>query len=491
MIFRWKGILYILGHGGVRLGLALCGIKVRVAGAEHMPLDRAAVYCANHQSNVDPPILFDALHPRMHIVYKAEIDAIPLLARAFRLGGFVPIDRRNKEAAMRSIEAGAAFDPVGQLVPDLPGRHAQHDRRVSCRSRRAASSWRSRRRRRSCRWRSRVAATRCSAAAGSSGRSRVSIRVGEPIETVGHGHGRSRHADRARSRANRSPAGRRGRCRLTGLMTGAAGLRAGRAQGASARCSPSRSPPRGAGADTRAPPPQPTFRTEANYVRVDVYPTKDGAPVPDLTQDDFEVLEGGAPQTHRAVRARGDSRGRTAGDARRAEHGSRIARRWPSSSRARLFVLFLDTYHVDVGASHAIRKPLVDALDRLIGQDDLVAVMTPEMSASDMTFARRTTTIEGFLTRYWHWGERDRVTPVDPQDQEYGQCYPNEPPTGLGSECTRSERHRRRDDRSPPRKAGARCAAGSRAVSARRARGAQGDSGDHERLAAVSARMTV
>src|SRR2546423_7748151 len=44
----------------------------------------------------------------MHIVYKAEINAIPLLARAFRHGGFVPIERRNKEAAMRSLEAGAA-----------------------------------------------------------------------------------------------------------------------------------------------------------------------------------------------------------------------------------------------------------------------------------------------------------------------------------------------------------------------------------------------
>ena len=108
MIFRWKGILYILGHGGVRLGLALAGIKVRIAGAEHLPRGRAAIYCANHQSNIDPPVLFTALHPRMHIVYKAEINAIPLLARAFQHGGFVPIDRRNKEAAMRSLEAGAA-----------------------------------------------------------------------------------------------------------------------------------------------------------------------------------------------------------------------------------------------------------------------------------------------------------------------------------------------------------------------------------------------
>ena len=50
--------------------------------------------------------------------------------------------------------------------------------------------------------------------------------------------------------------------------------------------------------------------------------------------------------------------------------------------RARVFVLFLDTYHVEIDGSHNIRKPLVDALDRLIGPDDLVAVMTPEMSAA-------------------------------------------------------------------------------------------------------------
>ena len=106
--FRWKSLLYIFGHGGVRLGLALSGIKFKVVGREHVPLDRAAVYCANHQSNVDPPVLFHAVHPRMHILYKHEIDQIPVLARAFRMGGFIPVDRRNKEAALRSIEAGAA-----------------------------------------------------------------------------------------------------------------------------------------------------------------------------------------------------------------------------------------------------------------------------------------------------------------------------------------------------------------------------------------------
>jgi 1-acyl-sn-glycerol-3-phosphate acyltransferase len=120
VVFRWNAVLYIFGHGGVRLGMALAGIKVRVAGTENLPLGRAAIYCANHQSNVDPPVLFTALHPRMHIVYKAEINAIPLLARAFQRGGFVPIDRRNKEAAMRSLEAGARSIQAGNSFLIFP-----------------------------------------------------------------------------------------------------------------------------------------------------------------------------------------------------------------------------------------------------------------------------------------------------------------------------------------------------------------------------------
>jgi 1-acyl-sn-glycerol-3-phosphate acyltransferase len=107
VLFGAQNLLYFLGHTGVRLALGMSGIRFKVSGREHVP-DRAVVFCANHQSNVDPPVLFEALHPRVHILYKAELNSIPLLARAFRVGGFIPVDRRNKEAAMRSIEAGAA-----------------------------------------------------------------------------------------------------------------------------------------------------------------------------------------------------------------------------------------------------------------------------------------------------------------------------------------------------------------------------------------------
>src|SRR6266511_32393 len=124
MLVAWltgaKAHLYVLGHIGVRLGLALTGIRFRIAGAEHVQRGRAAIYCSKHQSNIDPPMLFTALHPRMHILYKAEINAIPILARAFRFGGFIPVDRRNKEAALRSIEAGAASLRAGNSFLIFP-----------------------------------------------------------------------------------------------------------------------------------------------------------------------------------------------------------------------------------------------------------------------------------------------------------------------------------------------------------------------------------
>ena len=171
---------------------------------------------------------------------------------------------------------------------------------------------------------------------------------------------------------------------------------------------------------------QPTFRTEANYVRVDVFPTKDGAPVTDLTRDDFDILENGAPQKieqfeHVSIRPAGPQ------DTRIEPNTVAESRAMAQNPRARAFVLFLDTYHVDVGSSHNIRQPLIDALDHMIGPDDLVAVMTPSMAATDIAFARKTTTIEGFLTRYWDWGDRDRMVHQDPEDQEYGYCFPNEP----------------------------------------------------------------
>lgn len=120
VLFRWKGVLYILGHGGVALGAALAGIRIRVAGRHHVPAGRATVFCANHQSNIDPPILFNALHPRLHVLFKAELKKLPLLGKVFVAGGFVPIDRKSREQSMAAIEEAAQSLSTGNSFLTFP-----------------------------------------------------------------------------------------------------------------------------------------------------------------------------------------------------------------------------------------------------------------------------------------------------------------------------------------------------------------------------------
>jgi len=120
LLFHWKGILYILGRGGVTLGAALAGIRTRVEGLDNVPRNQAVVFCANHQSNVDPPVLFNALHRRLHILFKAELKRLPLLGRAFQVGGFVPIERASRDQSMAAIEQVAESLRAGNSFLTFP-----------------------------------------------------------------------------------------------------------------------------------------------------------------------------------------------------------------------------------------------------------------------------------------------------------------------------------------------------------------------------------
>jgi 1-acyl-sn-glycerol-3-phosphate acyltransferase len=106
-LFKWPGLLFVLSHGGVGLGLALSGITSRLAGAERIPRGRAAVYCPNHTSNIDAPLLFHALHPRLHMLYKAEFGRMPILGRAAPVAGFIPVERQNHEQSQQAVDLAA------------------------------------------------------------------------------------------------------------------------------------------------------------------------------------------------------------------------------------------------------------------------------------------------------------------------------------------------------------------------------------------------
>ena len=180
-------------------------------------------------------------------------------------------------------------------------------------------------------------------------------------------------------------------------------------------------------AQAQAPgPTAPTFRTGANYVRVDVYATQNGTPLTDLRQDEFTVLEDGKPQEidrFEFINIRDGGQAPVF-----LEPATVSAARQPNADgRTRLFVLFLDRPHVDDKGSGTIREPLLNMLRRTISDRDLVAVMTPDMTVNELTFSTKTAALEAFIERDRFWGERSRLAGVDPFETELKRCYPYSP----------------------------------------------------------------
>lgn len=168
---------------------------------------------------------------------------------------------------------------------------------------------------------------------------------------------------------------------------------------------------------------QPTFRLDANFVRVDLYATLDGRPVTDLTASEIDIREDGVPQAIETFEQVALSRGVPVEQRRDPTSVSQM-RAEAENPRARLFVIYLDTAHTALAGSHAMKRTLVTMLDRMLAPDDLFAVMTPYMSPTDLSFARKSVTVEGYLSKYWTWGERDFMLPQNPEERALLDCYP-------------------------------------------------------------------
>lgn len=103
-------ILFRLGAAGAWLLLALTGISYRLEGPGCVLGDRAAIYCFNHSSNLEPPVallVLQPLFPKLRAVYKKSLRRLPILGRCFEIGGFIPIDRRDRDQSTRALADAA------------------------------------------------------------------------------------------------------------------------------------------------------------------------------------------------------------------------------------------------------------------------------------------------------------------------------------------------------------------------------------------------
>ena len=135
LLRRNVGPIYNLARWTVRAALRLAGVHIEVIGRERLHSPRPCIYMANHQSNVDPPVLFAVIPPRIAFMGKKSLFSVPVLGAAMRLGDFVPVHREHPEEARASVDdaleklnRGITFlvYPEGKRSPDgrlLPFKH--------------------------------------------------------------------------------------------------------------------------------------------------------------------------------------------------------------------------------------------------------------------------------------------------------------------------------------------------------------------------------
>jgi 1-acyl-sn-glycerol-3-phosphate acyltransferase len=90
--------------------IKLGGIKLEIDGAELLPKNETVVYMANHQSDLDWPVIFMAIPGQYLFLAKKELFEKPVFGTYMRIQKYIPIDRD------RIIKSFKTYETVVDLI---------------------------------------------------------------------------------------------------------------------------------------------------------------------------------------------------------------------------------------------------------------------------------------------------------------------------------------------------------------------------------------
>jgi 1-acyl-sn-glycerol-3-phosphate acyltransferase len=98
---RWQ-------HGCARvwswLILKTSGIRVSVEGIEHVKLGAPAIFCVNHQSSMDIPVMLASLPFQFRFIAKRSLFRYPFMGWHLRRSGHIAVERNRPGEARKSID---------------------------------------------------------------------------------------------------------------------------------------------------------------------------------------------------------------------------------------------------------------------------------------------------------------------------------------------------------------------------------------------------
>ena len=104
VLFRDKEVYYRYARSWSRMLLRIAGVKVNNRGEEHLVASMRYVYVANHNSLFDIPIVLASVPDNIRIMYKRELNRIPVFGWCLALSPFIAVDRADGRDAMARLE---------------------------------------------------------------------------------------------------------------------------------------------------------------------------------------------------------------------------------------------------------------------------------------------------------------------------------------------------------------------------------------------------
>lgn len=100
--------------------MKLGGIKLEISGSENLPKNETVVYMANHQSDIDWPIIFRAIPGQYLFLAKKELFDVPVFGIYMRIQNYIPIERDSIRKSFKTYKDIVALIGSGNSIVIYP-----------------------------------------------------------------------------------------------------------------------------------------------------------------------------------------------------------------------------------------------------------------------------------------------------------------------------------------------------------------------------------
>jgi 1-acyl-sn-glycerol-3-phosphate acyltransferase len=114
---RTGNLFHSIAKAWAKTILKVCGVIVQVEGLEKVTFTRNYIYVSNHASQFDIPAVLAGIPDNIRIVYKKELEKIPIFGWGLKYGNtYIAIDRERSHRALQSLENAANKIRTGASV---------------------------------------------------------------------------------------------------------------------------------------------------------------------------------------------------------------------------------------------------------------------------------------------------------------------------------------------------------------------------------------